>query len=64
MFYSLLHFVPGALCRNQKEYECIESLFQVEGWEEFDERRRLKYQKQLDFRAGGSAAFDEGADKN
>ncbi|GAB4824298.1 hypothetical protein Ancab_007184 [Ancistrocladus abbreviatus] len=36
----------------------------VEGWEEFDERRCLKHQKQLDFRAGSSARFDEGADKN
>ncbi|XP_057548889.1 plant intracellular Ras-group-related LRR protein 8 isoform X2 [Amaranthus tricolor] len=42
----------------------MDMLREVEGWEEFDERRRLKYQKQLDFRAGGSAAFDEGADKN
>lgn len=36
----------------------------AEGWEEFDERRRLKHQKQLDFRAGSSANFDEGADNN
>ncbi|GMH12790.1 hypothetical protein Nepgr_014631 [Nepenthes gracilis] len=36
----------------------------AEGWEEFDKRRRLKHQKQLDFRAGGSAEFDEGADRN
>jgi hypothetical protein len=35
---------------------------QVEGWEEFDERRRQKYQKQLDFRVGSSGVFDEGAD--
>lgn len=42
----------------------MDVLRQVEGWEEFDERRCLKYQKQLDFRAGGSAEFDEGADKN
>ncbi|XP_047046076.1 plant intracellular Ras-group-related LRR protein 8 isoform X1 [Lolium rigidum] len=37
-------------------------LRQVEGWEEFDERRRQKYQKQLDFRVGSSGVFDEGAD--
>nr|CAB3499491.1 unnamed protein product [Digitaria exilis] len=34
----------------------------VEGWEEFDERRRQKHQKQLDFRVGSSGVFDEGAD--
>ncbi|KAG8387920.1 hypothetical protein BUALT_Bualt02G0071500 [Buddleja alternifolia] len=39
-------------------------LRQFEGWESFDERRRLKHQKQLDFRVTGSAEFDEGADKN
>lgn len=37
---------------------------QLEGWEGFDERRRLKHQKQLDFRVASSAEFDEGADKN
>ncbi|TVU30498.1 hypothetical protein EJB05_22125, partial [Eragrostis curvula] len=37
-------------------------LRQVEGWEDFDERRRQKHQKQLDFRVGSSGAFDEGAD--
>uniref|UniRef100_R7WEB7 Uncharacterized protein n=1 Tax=Aegilops tauschii TaxID=37682 RepID=R7WEB7_AEGTA len=37
-------------------------LRQMEGWEEFDERRRQKYQKQLDFRVGSSGVFDEGAD--
>uniref|UniRef100_A0A1D1Z4J0 LRR repeats and ubiquitin-like domain-containing protein At2g30105 n=1 Tax=Anthurium amnicola TaxID=1678845 RepID=A0A1D1Z4J0_9ARAE len=41
-----------------------DSLRQLEGWEAFDERRRLKHQKQLDFRVGGSDGFDEGADKN
>ncbi|KAL0389069.1 UNVERIFIED_CONTAM: LRR repeats and ubiquitin-like domain-containing protein [Sesamum calycinum] len=35
-----------------------------EGWESFDERRRLKHQKQLDFRVTGSSEFDEGADRN
>ncbi|XP_015579324.1 plant intracellular Ras-group-related LRR protein 8 isoform X2 [Ricinus communis] len=39
-------------------------LRQFEGWEAFDDRRRLKHQKQLDFRVVGSAEFDEGADKN
>lgn len=39
-------------------------IVQFEGWENFDERRRLKHQKQLDFRVTGSAEFDEGADKN
>lgn len=42
----------------------MDVLRQADGWEEFDERRRLKYQKQLDFRASGAADFDEGADKN
>ncbi|WOK93671.1 plant intracellular Ras-group-related LRR protein 8 [Canna indica] len=37
-------------------------LRQVEGWEDFDERRRSKHQKQLDFRVGSSGMFDEGAD--
>uniref|UniRef100_A0A0E0QZX2 Leucine-rich repeat-containing N-terminal plant-type domain-containing protein n=1 Tax=Oryza rufipogon TaxID=4529 RepID=A0A0E0QZX2_ORYRU len=37
-------------------------LRQVDGWEEFDERRRKKHQKQLDFRVGSSGVFDEGAD--
>ncbi|RYR27702.1 hypothetical protein Ahy_B01g051732 [Arachis hypogaea] len=35
-----------------------------EGWDDFDERRRNKHQKQLDFRVGVSRDFDEGADKN
>lgn len=39
-------------------------ILQFEGWDSFDERRRLKVQKQLDSRAGNSAAFDEGADKS
>ncbi|KAL2486175.1 Leucine-rich repeat [Abeliophyllum distichum] len=38
-------------------------LRQFEGWESFDERRRLKHQKQLDSRVISSAEFDEGADK-
>ncbi|XP_017982612.1 PREDICTED: LRR repeats and ubiquitin-like domain-containing protein At2g30105 [Theobroma cacao] len=42
----------------------MDVLRQFEGWEEFDERRRSKHQKQLDFRVVSSAAFDEGADKN
>ncbi|KAK1283633.1 LRR repeats and ubiquitin-like domain-containing protein [Acorus calamus] len=39
-------------------------LRQLEGWEDFDERRRLKSQKQLDFRVESSAGFDEGADED
>ncbi|KAF3454880.1 hypothetical protein FNV43_RR05328 [Rhamnella rubrinervis] len=42
----------------------VDQLRELEGWENFEERRRLKNQKQLDFRVVGSAAFDEGADKN
>ncbi|KAK3020099.1 hypothetical protein RJ639_003723 [Escallonia herrerae] len=42
----------------------MDLLRQFEGWESFDKRRRLKHQKQLAFRVEGSAAFDEGADKN
>ncbi|KAL9265866.1 Plant intracellular Ras-group-related LRR protein 8-like protein [Drosera capensis] len=41
----------------------MDEMRKAKGWEEFDERRRLKHQKQLDFRAGSSAEFDEGADK-
>ncbi|KAI3980992.1 hypothetical protein MKX01_025557 [Papaver californicum] len=39
-------------------------LCQFKGWEAFDERRRLKHQKQLDFRVGSSGVSDEGTDKN
>ncbi|KAG9453602.1 hypothetical protein H6P81_006506 [Aristolochia fimbriata] len=39
-------------------------LRQFEGWEAFDERRRSKHQKQLDFRVGCASGFDEGADEN
>ncbi|CAN6559321.1 unnamed protein product [Malus baccata var. baccata] len=42
----------------------VDVLRQFEGWESFDERRRLKHQKQLDFRVVNSGAFDEGADKS
>ncbi|KAL1370153.1 hypothetical protein HN51_000462 [Arachis hypogaea] len=42
----------------------IDILRQFEGWDDFDERRRNKHQKQLDFRVGVSRDFDEGADKN
>ncbi|KAH6837087.1 LRR/ubiquitin-like domain protein [Perilla frutescens var. hirtella] len=42
----------------------MDLLRQFEGWESFDERRRLKHQKQLDFRVDGTGEFDEGADKN
>ncbi|XP_078446922.1 LRR/ubiquitin-like domain protein [Wolffia australiana] len=40
-----------------------DTLRQFEGWEDFDERRRLKHQKQLDFRVGAAEKFEEGADK-
>ncbi|CAH9109419.1 unnamed protein product [Cuscuta epithymum] len=42
----------------------IDYLRQLDGWNEFDERRMLKHQKQLDFRVSSSGKFDEGADKN
>ncbi|CAE6020930.1 unnamed protein product [Arabidopsis arenosa] len=42
----------------------VEFLRQFEGWDDFDERRRTKHQKQLDFRVVGSGQFDEGADKS
>ncbi|XP_019053315.1 PREDICTED: LRR repeats and ubiquitin-like domain-containing protein At2g30105 isoform X2 [Nelumbo nucifera] len=42
----------------------IDLLRQFEGWQGFDERRRSKHQKQLDFSVWRSAGFDEGADKN
>lgn len=42
----------------------MDILRQLEGWDEFDDRRRLKHQKQLEFRVVNSAEFDEGADKN
>ncbi|KAJ8749728.1 hypothetical protein K2173_012279 [Erythroxylum novogranatense] len=42
----------------------MDVLREFEGWGAFDERRRLKHQKQLDFRVVGSTEFDEGADKN
>ncbi|GFP91197.1 lrr repeats and ubiquitin-like domain-containing protein at2g30105 [Phtheirospermum japonicum] len=42
----------------------LELLREFEGWESFDERRRLKHQKQLEFGVAGSAKFDEGADKD
>ncbi|KAF9596664.1 hypothetical protein IFM89_012863 [Coptis chinensis] len=41
----------------------MDLLRQFEGWEDFDERRRSKLQKQLDFSIGCSEGFDEGADK-
>ncbi|CAN4102187.1 unnamed protein product [Withania somnifera] len=42
----------------------IDVICQIEGWEIFDERRRSKHQKQLDFRVSSSGKFDEGADKS
>ncbi|XP_057847550.1 plant intracellular Ras-group-related LRR protein 8 isoform X1 [Cryptomeria japonica] len=40
----------------------IEDLREVEGWVEFDERRRSKHSKQIEFGVMGSSGFDEGAD--
>ncbi|KAK9159165.1 hypothetical protein Scep_005739 [Stephania cephalantha] len=37
-------------------------LRRMEGWEEFDARRRSKHQKQIDFGVGLSSGFDECAD--
>lgn len=42
----------------------MDLLRQMEGWNDFDERRRSKHQKQLDFQVVSAAKFDEGADKN
>uniref|UniRef100_A0A3Q7GQS4 Ubiquitin-like domain-containing protein n=1 Tax=Solanum lycopersicum TaxID=4081 RepID=A0A3Q7GQS4_SOLLC len=42
----------------------IDVISQIEGWENFDERRRSKHQKQLDFRVSSSGKFDEGADQS
>lgn len=42
----------------------MDIICKIEGWENFDERRRLKHQKQLDFRVSSSGKFDEGADKS
>ncbi|KAG6543158.1 hypothetical protein Mapa_015407 [Marchantia paleacea] len=41
----------------------IEKLREIEGWPEFDKRRKSKYNKQLDFNViMSSGGFDEGAD--
>lgn len=40
----------------------IDGLREVEGWAEFDERRRSKNNKQLEFGVMSSSGFDEGAD--
>ncbi|KAL5709935.1 Plant intracellular Ras-group-related LRR protein 8 [Ranunculus cassubicifolius] len=42
----------------------VDVVRQFEGWQEFDERRRSKLQKKLDFNVGGAQGFDEGADNN
>lgn len=43
----------------------MDLLREFDGWGNFDERRRLKHQKQLEFRVAGDAGvFDEGADKS
>ncbi|XP_030537511.1 LRR repeats and ubiquitin-like domain-containing protein At2g30105 isoform X2 [Rhodamnia argentea] len=67
-----LHSLPGTLftsCIQLSTLDLhnteitVDVLRQIEGWEGFDERRRSKHQKQLDFRVVGSAEFDESADK-
>eukprot|EP00897_Mesotaenium_endlicherianum_P002348 jgi/Mesen1/2140/ME000152S01226 len=41
----------------------VEQLRELPGWDDFNERRKAKYTKQLDFNAmGTSSGFDEGAD--
>ncbi|RRT42048.1 hypothetical protein BHM03_00059985 [Ensete ventricosum] len=55
IFVGIMKFLPN------KELYKLNCLF-IEGWEDFDERRRSKHQKQLDFRVGSSGVFDEGAD--
>lgn len=41
----------------------IDQLREVEGWEEFDQRRRAKYSRRLELQAlASSEGFDEGAD--
>jgi len=40
----------------------IEGLREVEGWSEYDERRRSKNNKQIEFGVMSSSGFDEGAD--
>ncbi|KAI3850978.1 hypothetical protein MKX03_036458, partial [Papaver bracteatum] len=42
----------------------IDILSQFEGWKSFDEHRRLKHQKQPDFRVGSSGVFDECSSSN
>jgi leucine-rich repeat protein SHOC2 len=50
--------------RQLYDSEISVGFFQFEGWNDFDERRRSKHQKQIEFRVGVSRDFDEGADKN
>ncbi|CAI5498874.1 unnamed protein product, partial [Closterium sp. Naga37s-1] len=41
----------------------MDQLREIEGWEEYDERRRAKYSKRLELQAlASSSGFDEGAD--
>ncbi|CAI7750631.1 unnamed protein product [Closterium sp. NIES-53] len=41
----------------------IDQLREIEGWEEYDERRRAKYSKRLELQSlASSSGFDEGAD--
>ncbi|PHU13682.1 hypothetical protein BC332_14887 [Capsicum chinense] len=41
-----------------------QSQSQIEGWENFNERRCSKHQKQLDFGVSSSGKFDEGANRS
>eukprot|EP00245_Coleochaete_scutata_P003525 TRINITY_DN15171_c0_g2_i1.p2 TRINITY_DN15171_c0_g2~~TRINITY_DN15171_c0_g2_i1.p2 ORF type:complete len:118 (+),score=21.40 TRINITY_DN15171_c0_g2_i1:48-356(+) len=42
----------------------VDKLRQIEGWELFEERRRSKYTRQMDFQVLGSTdGFDEGTDE-
>lgn len=67
-----LKSLPGTLFKNCIQLSTLDVhnteitldiLRELEGWNDFDNRRRSKHQKQLDFRVGGYAEFDEGADK-
>ncbi|XP_011624461.1 LRR repeats and ubiquitin-like domain-containing protein At2g30105 isoform X1 [Amborella trichopoda] len=42
----------------------MDHLRELEGWEDFDTRRRYKHHKQLEFSVMSSTEFDEGADSN
>eukprot|EP00899_Mesostigma_viride_P008099 jgi/Mesvir1/17290/Mv07692-RA.1 len=67
---NALEAVPGSILRGCTSLHTlsvhgnqitIEQLREVDGWGEFDARRRLKYDRQLDFNIAGRG-FDEGVD--